>query len=54
MSRKDIMPKEPRSMEGRRPHLSRKRIAGSVKATLIIYWMEDVRSSLPIPAPSMI
>lgn len=37
-----IMPNDPSSIEGRRPHLSRYRIAGSVKATLITYWIDAV------------
>jgi hypothetical protein len=36
---------------GRRPHLSTKRSAGIVITTLIMYWMEDERSTAePTPA----
>ena len=48
-----IMPKEPRIREGRRPHLSRKMMAGSVKTTLITYWIEAVAKGEAIWAPSM-
>ena len=49
-----IMPKEPRMRDGRRPHLSRKRMAGRVRTTLITYWMEAVARGEAIWAPSMI
>lgn len=48
-----IMPKEPRIREGRRPHLSRKTMAGRVNTTLITYWMDAVASGEAICAPSI-
>ena len=48
------MAKEPSSNDGRRPHLSRKIIAGSVRVTFRMYWIEDVRRVSPILAASMI
>ncbi len=48
-----IMPKDPRIREGRRPHLSRKKMAGSVNTTLITYWIEAVAKGEAIWAPSM-
>lgn len=37
MKSQDIMPNAPRIREGRRPHLSRKMMAGRVKTTLMTY-----------------
>ena len=53
MKRRVIMPKEPRRRDGRRPHLSRKRMAGRVRATLRMYWMDAVSRGSPMPAASM-
>lgn len=51
MNSQDIMRKEPIRSAGRRPNLSRYRMAGSVIATLMMYWMEEVRSGLAMLAP---
>lgn len=42
MNSQVIMPKEPRIRDGRRPHLSRNKMAGSVRTTLITYWIDAV------------
>lgn len=53
MKSRTIIKNEPKRSDGRRPHLSRYIIAGSVRVTFRIYWIEDVRSVSPIPAASM-
>lgn len=51
--RKVIIRKEPISIEGRRPKRSMKRIAGRVRRTLRMYWMEAVRRGEAMLAPCM-
>lgn len=54
MNKKTIMKNAPKIKAGRRPILSRYRIAGRVRRTLMTYWIDAVVSGEAIWAPSMI
>lgn len=53
MKSQDIMRKDPINSARRRPNLSRYKIAGSVMATLMMYWMDEVSSGSAMLAPFM-
>jgi hypothetical protein len=53
VNRKTLIRNDPTRSAGRRPNLSRYTIAGRVMATLMMYWIDAVRSSSAIPAPRM-
>ena len=48
-----IIPREPRRRVGLRPHLSIQMIAGTVMRTLMMYWIEAVRSGFLTSALSI-
>lgn len=49
-NRQDPCPRAPYIREGRRPQVSRKRMAGKVRTTLRMYWIDAVSSGSSIPA----
>lgn len=48
--RQAIITNEPASSVGRRPHLSRNRIAGRVMTVLITYWIDAGNKGFVMPA----